>query len=59
MCGQQVFDLIDQLQDDAGRCRGIVLADVGRDLVEVALSEFCPTLLQVSFPILSSAVNGR
>ena len=53
MCRQQVFDLIDQLQNDAGCCRRIVLADVGRDLVEVALSEPCPTQPQVSFPILT------
>ena len=61
-CGvgrQQAFDLIDQFQNDAGRCRRIVLADVGRDLVEVALSEFRPTQAQASFPIWISVSNGR
>ena len=53
------FSSVEQFQDDADSCSGIVLAYVDRDFVEVALSESCPAQPQVSLPIWISAVNGR
>src|SRR5882672_1776175 len=57
--GEQYFRLVDQLEDDARRRWRTVLADIGRDIVEVALSESCPSQPQASSPTWPSALRDR